>query len=99
MAIETWGELMGQIRGRDIVRCSGGAVQPQQAYTWAKNGLPRFEHEGYSTIVGGKVVFKTRWKAIQKAAALNGITITGDEILRLSLEHKQKLAEQRGNYE
>ena len=81
MAIETWEELMGQIRQRDVVRCSNGTVSARVAHAWAQNGLPHFEHDGE----------KKRWRYIVKAAAIQSITITGDEILRLSAEHKQKL--------
>ena len=83
MAIETWQALMGQIRQRDVVRFSNGTVSARVAHAWAQNGLPHFEHEGE----------KKRWRYIVRAAAIQGITITGDEILRLSAEHKQKLAE------
>lgn len=83
MAIESWVDLMAEIRQRDVVRCGNGKVSSKMAYDWANNGLPHFEHSGA----------KKRWRYIVKAAAIQGITITGDEILRLSLEHKQKLAE------
>lgn len=74
---------MTEVRQRDVVRCSNGRVSSKMAHDWANNGLPHFEHSGA----------KKRWRYIVKAAAIQGITITGDEILRLSLEHKQKLAE------
>lgn len=85
MVVESWVDLMAEIRQRDVVRCSGGKVTPKMAWDWAGNGLPHFDHSGA----------KKRWRYIVKAAAINGIEITGDEILRLSLEHKQKLAENK----
>ena len=95
MAIDTWAALMTAVRQRDIVNAAGdeGGVTPRMAHDWARNGLPHFEHYGYQSRCGFKVTYKKRWKAIQRAALAHGITITGDEILRLSLEHKQKLAE------
>lgn len=83
MAIETWDELMAEVRQRDIVGCGKGQVTHRMAHTWSKNGMPHFDHSGA----------KKRWRYIIRAAALNGVTITGEEILRLSTEHKQKLAE------
>lgn len=85
MEIKSWIDLMAEIRQRDVVRCSNGKVSSKMAYDWANNGLPHFEHSGA----------KKRWRYIVRAAALNGIEITGDEVLRLSLEHKQKLAERK----
>jgi len=85
MVVESWADLMAEIRQRDVVRCSNGKVSSKMAYDWFNNGLPHFEHSGA----------KKRWRYIVRAAALNGIEITGDEILRLSLEHKQKLAEDK----
>jgi hypothetical protein len=74
---------MASVRQRDVVRFSNGTVSARVAHAWAQNGLPHFEHDGE----------KKRWRYIVRAAAIQGITITGDEILRLSAEHKQKLAE------
>lgn len=85
MVVESWVDLMAEIRQRDVVRCSGGKVTPKMAWDWAGNGLPHFDHSGA----------KKRWRHIVKAAAINGIQITGDEVLRLSAEHKQKLAENK----
>lgn len=80
MAIETWQALMASVRQRDVVRFSNGTVSARVAHAWAQNGLPHFEHDGE----------KKRWRYIVRAAAIQGITITGDEILRLSAEHKHK---------
>lgn len=83
MEVDSWEGLMALVRQRDLVRFSAGKISRKMAWDWVNDGLPHFEHSGA----------KKRWRYIVKAAAIQGITITGDEILRLSAEHKQKLAE------